>query len=138
MPQLTQRAHEGVPVHSQHLRGFALIPIDLSENRKDELFFEFFQRFGIESAVRCIRNTNRSSCAFVAYVCFVPMFDSGRLLHRRVDMYESLAAEGERAGEMFATDLRTLVWKQGQLPKCGAAWILAGMEKASGEMPEAL
>ena len=92
--QLSQRAQERVSVHSQHLRGFALIPIDLSKNRKKKLFFEFFQRFGIENT----RPMHPQYQSFKLRLRGIRMFRThvrpGR--HRRGDMYESLAAEGER------------------------------------------
>lgn len=43
--QLLKRANQGAPVHSQHAGGFALVPIDPSEDDKDKLLPEFSQRF---------------------------------------------------------------------------------------------
>ena len=48
--QLAKSANEGAPVHSQHSGGFALIPIDISENDKNKLPSKFSQRFVIEDA----------------------------------------------------------------------------------------
>jgi hypothetical protein len=40
--QLSKDADESATVHSQRAGGFALIPIDLSEDDKNKLFSEFF------------------------------------------------------------------------------------------------
>lgn len=48
--QLSKSANESAPVDSQRSGGFALIPIDLSEDDKNKLLSKFFQRFGIEDA----------------------------------------------------------------------------------------
>src|SRR6266852_2854968 len=56
-----------------------------------------------------IRSTNVSSCAFVAYVCFRPMLNPERLLHRH------------RWNCLYR--FRTLAWQPGQLRKNGASSV---------------
>jgi hypothetical protein len=48
--QLSKGANESAPVHSQHSSGFALIPVDISENDENEVPFKFSQRFVINDA----------------------------------------------------------------------------------------
>jgi len=48
--QLSKAANQGASVHAQYSGGFALIPVDISENDKNKLLFKFFQRLVIQDA----------------------------------------------------------------------------------------
>ena len=48
--QLSKTANQSAPVHAQYSGGFALIPVDISENNKNKLLFKFFQRLVIQDA----------------------------------------------------------------------------------------
>src|SRR5438876_2822357 len=119
--QLSKAANQSAPVHAQYSGGLALIPVDISENDKNKLLFEFFQRLVIQDA--CSVHSARQSLKldFVAYVCFRPMFNPERLLHPFVTKSAGVcAAQAECDANHCVYRFPTLAWCDGQLRKKGA------------------
>src|SRR5436309_15571811 len=70
--QLSKAANQGASVHAQYSGGLALIPVDISENDKNKLLFEFFQRLVIQDA----RSVHSAHQSLKLGLCGIRMFST--------------------------------------------------------------
>ena len=119
--QLSKAANQGASVHAQYSGGFALIPVDISENDKNKLLFEFFQRLVILDA--CPVHSAHQSLKLG--LCGIRMLSThiqpGELLHPLVTKSAGVcAAQSECDANRCVYRFPTLAWRDGQLRKKGA------------------